>query len=446
MNTLENLRSGKLAGARHLKLACGLETFPREIFDLADTLEVLDLSGNALSSLPDDLPRLTRLRVLFCSGNPFEVLPEVLGACPALEMIGFKGCRIHTVPAAALPPTLRWLILTDNRIEALPATIGRCAGLQKLALAGNRLHSLPPDMAACTRLELLRIAANRMTGLPDWLLRLPRLSWLAYAGNAFCEEVDEAWQQDARTHPVAWEALTLSRVLGEGASGVIHRAEWSEGETRRDVAVKLFKGEVTSDGLPLNEMAACVGAGPHASLIPVLGRLEAHPDGTDGLVMALIDPGFRPLAGPPSLATCTRDVYPEDARFTADVALRVARVIASAAAHLHARGILHGDLYAHNILHCGEGRALLGDFGAASFFSPDDEGTADALQRIEVRAFGCLLEELVERCVAGPDDEVCGALMALRDACLQPEQAARPSFADLEQALDRCGARLVGAG
>lgn len=54
-----------------------------------------------------------------------------------------------------------------------------------------------------------------MTGLPDWLLRLPRLSWLAYAGNAFCEEVDEAWQQDARTHPVAWEALTLSRVLGE---------------------------------------------------------------------------------------------------------------------------------------------------------------------------------------------------------------------------------------
>jgi hypothetical protein len=37
MNTLENLRAGKLAGARHLKLACGLETFPREIFDLADT-------------------------------------------------------------------------------------------------------------------------------------------------------------------------------------------------------------------------------------------------------------------------------------------------------------------------------------------------------------------------------------------------------------------------
>ena len=143
MHTLEQLRAGALADARHLKLACGLRDFPREIFELADTLEILDLAGNELTTLPDDLPRLARLRVLFCSGNPFEVLPEVLGACPALQMIGFKSCRLHTVPYAALPPTLRWLILTDNRIETLPAGIGRCTGLRKLALAGNRLTALP---------------------------------------------------------------------------------------------------------------------------------------------------------------------------------------------------------------------------------------------------------------------------------------------------------------
>jgi len=49
LNTLEDLRAGKLAGSRRLKLACGLTEFPREIFDLADTLEILDLSGNALN-------------------------------------------------------------------------------------------------------------------------------------------------------------------------------------------------------------------------------------------------------------------------------------------------------------------------------------------------------------------------------------------------------------
>ncbi|WP_176316158.1 leucine-rich repeat domain-containing protein, partial [Burkholderia territorii] len=150
--TVEQLKAGKLAGARQLKLAAGLTEFPREIFELADTLEVLDLSGNALTSLPDDLPRLGRLRVLFASNNPFTELPPVLSECAQLSMIGFKANRIRSVPGAALPPRLRWLILTDNQIEALPPEIGRCAELQKLMLAGNRLAALPGEMAACTRL------------------------------------------------------------------------------------------------------------------------------------------------------------------------------------------------------------------------------------------------------------------------------------------------------
>ncbi len=35
-------------------------------------------------------------------------------------MIGFKANQITQVHAAALPPLLRWLILTDNRISQLP--------------------------------------------------------------------------------------------------------------------------------------------------------------------------------------------------------------------------------------------------------------------------------------------------------------------------------------
>ncbi|BDC45974.1 hypothetical protein PTKU15_92710 [Paraburkholderia terrae] len=61
--TLEELRDGQLAGARQIKLTCGLTEMPREIFGLADTVEVLDLPGNALTSLPDDLPKLRHLRI-----------------------------------------------------------------------------------------------------------------------------------------------------------------------------------------------------------------------------------------------------------------------------------------------------------------------------------------------------------------------------------------------
>jgi hypothetical protein len=419
LNTLDDLRAGKLAGSRRLKLACGLSEFPREIFELAETLEILDLSGNALTALPDDLPRLHKLRILFCSDNPFTDLPAVIGQCAALEMVGFKANRIASVPAAALPPNLRWLILTDSRIAELPPEIGRCSHLQKLMLAGNRLQSLPPTMANCTRLELLRISANQLSALPEWLLSLPKLSWLAFAGNPFC--ADAAAPADvSRIH---WDDLQVSHPLGEGASGVIHQAQWQS----QPVALKVFKGAVTSDGLPLNEMHACMTAGAHPHLIPVLGKLEAHPDDAHGLVMALIDDSFRNLAGPPSLDSCTRDVYPAAAEFDLETVVRIVRGIASAAEHLHAQGILHGA----------DGQALLGDFGAASFVAAEDRATAEALQRIEVRAFACLLEELIERCPAAVDGqktlEMLGELQA---DCGQENVGARPLFAGIVRRLN----------
>jgi len=396
----------------------GLREIPREIFDHAATLEVLDLSGNALTALPDDFARLEKLRILFCSDNPFTELPKVLGRCPALEMIGFKANRIRTVPAEALPAGLRWLILTDNEIDALPETIGHCARLQKLMLAGNRLRALPPALAACSRLELLRIAANRLTELPDWLPALPRLSWLAFAGNPFTAPLEATPADDA----LAWDALTLEAVLGEGASGVISRATYRG----RAIAVKVFKGAVTSDGLPHCEMLACLAAGRHANLIPVLGRVTGHPDGRDVLAMDLIDPAFAPLAGPPSFETCTRDVYAEGPSFDADAVCRLASGVASVARHLHARGLMHGDLYAHNILAAPGREPVIGDFGAASVY----EAPNPALERLEVRAFGCLLEELVARC-----DAPLPGLADLAAACLDETSAARPLFEDIVKRL-----------
>ena len=440
-NKLEQLRAGQLAGTQRLTLACGLTEFPREIFDLSDTLEILDLTGNALSSLPGDLPRLTSLHTIFCSDNQFTELPEVLGQCTQLSMVGFKANRIRKVSGASLPPKLRWLILTDNEVEALPPEIGNCAQLQKLMLAGNQLRTLPVELAACSRLELIRLAANRLPELPVWVASLPRLSWLAYAGNSFNEQLEAKAMTDTPVADIPWQALDLQHRLGEGASGVIYRAEHrSEYPATRDaiqaVAVKLFKGAVTSDGLPHCEMAACIAAGAHPNLIPVLGKVKDHPTGVHGLVMELIDPQLRNLAGPPSLASCTRDIYDLDTRFDLPAALSVAHGIASAAWHLHQQGIMHGDLYAHNILHGGQGYALMGDFGAASFYATDDQALAPALQRLEVRAFGCLLEELIDRCDTQESAQSSMAVLAgLKNSCLSEPAADRPLFGEIMNTL-----------
>ncbi|MGJ7522781.1 leucine-rich repeat-containing protein kinase family protein [Variovorax sp. LT1P1] len=431
MQTLARLRSGALAGTQRLDLRdAGLTEFPREVYALAGTLEVLDLSRNALDALPNDLPRLHRLRVIFCSDNRFTDLPAALGRCPQLEMVGFKANRIRTVPGDALPARLRWLILTDNAIESLPFELGQRPRLQKLMLAGNRLSALPDTMATgCASLELLRIAANRFSALPDWLSTLPRLAWLAHGGNPLTA-TQEAHALAGHALPeIDWSRLATGAVLGEGASGVIQQAELLQPDgTPQHVAVKLFKGAMTSDGSPSSEMAAGIAAGQHRGLIGAMGRVAGHPEGAQGLVMPLIDPAFGVLAGPPSLDSCTRDVYAPDVRFTPAAALSLAAGIASAAAHLHANGLMHGDLYAHNILHDGAGGALLGDFGAASFHPPS-MGTA--FERIEARAFGCLLEELLARC--GVDDP---ALQALQARCVLPTTALRPGFAEISTQLD----------
>src|SRR4051812_15317256 len=172
ITTLAELRAGRLAGrlagATHVDLRhCQLDHFPPELFALADTLTMLDLSGNRLRTLPDDLPRLRVLRTLFCSNNRFETLPAALGACPQLDLVGFKANAIEHVPPQALSPALRWLILTDNRIEAMPETLGACRHLRKLALAGNRLTALPAAIGGCESLELIRLSANSFSRLED---------------------------------------------------------------------------------------------------------------------------------------------------------------------------------------------------------------------------------------------------------------------------------------
>ncbi len=436
MHTLEQLQSGSLAGTRRLDLSCGLQTLPPEVFDLADSLEVLNLSGNQLSDLPADLPRLHQLKVIFCSDNAFTHLPEVLGACPNLDMVGFKANRITHVSPNALPQRLRWLILTDNAIERLPDALGERPALQKLMLAGNRLTALPDSLAQAHQLELIRLAANGLTQIPAWLCKLPRLAWLALAGNPLGWVVPAP----APLPSVQWHQLRVGDKLGEGASGHIYQAQTLDDDAAT-MALKVFKGQMTSDGLPQDELAACLVAGAHPALCTPVGALQGHPDGLQGLALPLIPNGYRVLAGPPSLASCTRDVYAPNFVIGADAALRVAVTMAEAVAHLHQRGVLHGDLYGHNILwDPATGKAVLGDLGAATLLPADQPTLCRALQATDVRAFGHLLEELSTHVAAGtPADTVRSLLADTSLACLHPEAGQQPAMAQIVNALSDLG-------
>ena len=426
MQTLEQLRRGEYRGATSLKLSEGLSHFPKAIFELAETLETLDLSRNQLSSLPDDFGRLKKLKILFCSDNLFTVLPEVLADCRELDMVGFKSNMIETVPAKALNPNIRWLILTNNRITKIPATIGNCSRMQKLMLAGNRLTDLPVELSQCRNLSLLRISANRLSKLPEWLLAMPKLSWLAFSGNLFSKK------PEAQPIPlIGWNELLISQQLGEGASGIISKAMHNG---LNEVAVKVFKGAVTSDGLPEDEMNAYIVAGEHPGLVRLSGQITAHPEDKKGLVMELIPQRFFNLGLTPSFESCTRDVFAPGLTLSPAQVIKIAGTIASLAAQLHSKGIMHSDLYAHNILIDDEGNTLFGDFGAACFYDTHDAAIADALERIEVSAFGYLLDDLLNLC-SEANHQSLTKLAELRDTCLNPDVSSRPAFEYLNNAI-----------
>ncbi len=430
MQTLEQLQSGKLKGTSHLKLSCGLTEFPNEIFELAETLEILDLSGNQLSTLPPSFGQLKKLRILFLSDNKFTVVPQVISQCTQLDIIGFKANQIVHIGENTLPMSLRWLILTNNRLEHLPKSIGTCTTLQKVMLAGNRLKELPTEMMECKRIELLRISANQLQQLPMWLFSLPRLSWLAFSGNRF----NQLKQLDNNLVEIPWDQLTVKETLGEGASGVIVKALWKSNVHSKEVAVKIFKGEVTSDGLPQDEMNACIAAGVHANLTKVLGKISDHPEAKNGLVLNLIPHSYKNLGGPPDFKTCTRDTFKDQTIFSKLQIINVALEIAGVAVQLHTQGITHGDLYAHNILINEDAHPLLSDFGAASFYDTQDI-TASAIQRLEVRAFGCLLDDLLSHRDLNEQSLSIGVLENLRSDCLSENILRRPDFVTIYNRL-----------
>ncbi|MFT4938977.1 MAG: hypothetical protein ACI88A_002009 [Paraglaciecola sp.] len=395
MHTLSQLKSGQLAGIQRLALSEGLTSFPLEILSLADSLEILDLSNNQLSTLPDELKQLHKLRILFASNNNFEVLPEAVGQCENLEMVGFKANKIKQVSGNSLPLKLRWLILTDNSIETLPEALGERPRLQKLALAGNRLKHLPQSMAQCTSLELLRISANELSECPEQLLDLPRLAWFAFAGNPFS-------RSDAKTQSVpeiGAASFTLQNVLGQGASGVISKAVWNKTQDSfpNDIAVKVFKGEVTSDGYPEDELQACLKVGNHPNLVQSLAQVREV--GYLALIMNLIPSDFLNLGLPPCFQSCTRDNFPPG--FTLPI-VDISKIVAqmeTVFTHLHENKVCHGDLYAHNTLVDEQANIIFGDFGAASMYHMLNQEQQEKIKQIEGRALNYFIEDLLSICV-----------------------------------------------
>lgn len=149
----------------------------------------------------------------------------------------------------------------------------------------------------------------------------------------------------------------------------------------------------------------------------------------------------------------TRDTFHAATRLKPVTILSIVKAVIGAlfVFHVHMpreRGIAisHGDLYAHNILvgppvdgkGPGSEQVRLCDMGAATFYDPS---TMPALACIEVRAFGCLVDDLLEHVQLDPSDpqgtEIHSELQRIRDQCLVLDVSLRPSIERLHEDIFR---------
>lgn len=251
-------------------------------------------------------------------------------------------------------------------------------------------------MENLVNLELIRLSANQLEHFPDVLMKLPKLAWFAFAGNPFCKHPSSL----DSVPKVTTNSYSLNHVLGQGASGVISHANWTDAQYDfpSEVAVKVFKGEVTSDGYPHDELEACLQAGHHNNLVKSIAQVD---DGKElALVMELIPNSYYNLGLPPTLETCTRDTFPQGFTLTIEQMNSIVEQMVDVFNHLHDNKVCHGDLYAHNTLVNEQGEMIFGDFGAASIYGYLSDEQQAAIRAIESRALKYFIEDVFSVCEA----------------------------------------------
>ncbi|KAK4654504.1 hypothetical protein QC762_403240 [Podospora pseudocomata] len=213
-NSLEVI--SQITSLRDLKLGGNLLYGPLEpCFSDLKNLEILDLHGNNIASLPTNFGNLSRLRILNIGENGFETLPfETLAALPLTELIARKNQLRGTLveePVQSLPtlqildvssnqlahicstgrsiamPALHQLCVSMNRLQSLP-DIGNWAALHTIAADENSINAIPEGFTKLSQLRSVDFSSNDIRVIPAEIGQMESLAMLRLSGNPLREK------------------------------------------------------------------------------------------------------------------------------------------------------------------------------------------------------------------------------------------------------------------
>eukprot|EP00096_Caligus_rogercresseyi_P008957 TRINITY_DN2947_c0_g1_i1.p1 TRINITY_DN2947_c0_g1~~TRINITY_DN2947_c0_g1_i1.p1 ORF type:complete len:639 (-),score=176.94 TRINITY_DN2947_c0_g1_i1:1306-3222(-) len=159
-----------------------LETLPSDIGYLSQ-LTRLCFSHNVISSLPSELSFLRRLTLVELSHNKIKSIGDTFSESSSLEQLYLQNNEITDFPI--LHSKLKELHLGHNNIQEIPSeSIMRLGSLVILDLKFNQVPLLPEEFASLQSLERLDLANNRLSDIPPIIGTLPNLMSLVVEGNS----------------------------------------------------------------------------------------------------------------------------------------------------------------------------------------------------------------------------------------------------------------------
>ncbi|XP_036267192.1 leucine-rich repeat and calponin homology domain-containing protein 4 isoform X2 [Pipistrellus kuhlii] len=152
-----------------------LKHFPRgaaRSYDLSDITQA-DLSRNRFPEVPEAACQLVSLEGLSLYHNCLRCLNPALGNLTALTYLNLSRNQLSSLPPYICQLPLRVLIVSNNKLGALPPDISTLGSLRQLDVSSNELQSLPSELCSLSSLRDLNVRRNQLSTLPEELGDLP---------------------------------------------------------------------------------------------------------------------------------------------------------------------------------------------------------------------------------------------------------------------------------
>lgn len=172
LSKFKNLKQLKIYGSRTP------DKFPEQILELTH-LEHLHFVATGITSLPNGIAKLKKLKILWMYQNKLKKLPRTFSQLSNLEVLNLDNSQLAVFPDEITRlPALRRLYLGHNKITHLPPSIARLTRLKTLRIDNSLLRALPTELGTLIQLQNLDLSNNYLSYLPKELGRLKNLKIL----------------------------------------------------------------------------------------------------------------------------------------------------------------------------------------------------------------------------------------------------------------------------